>query len=634
MAESFVFNFGSLDLAPFVRMSPGEGWDPFDADFAEPVFAENPVREGAILVSSFPRRREMAWPLALNAGSKQALLDMVGDINREADKPGLRVEWRDVGAAASTFYDVVHARLEPDANFRRGEKNWLQATLRITVQPYGHTATERVVATAAASAALLTVPIPSPLTGDAAALLDARIVAGAALASGPHWRSTPNRGRTVMLAAIPAAYRADFDPSAMTHAGTVIGGSGAMGSQYLRAPIGHHQGAAALFFDPASAYVGRNRVLVLARSNSLPGPILTARLNDIPFGHTTMATAICDFDLVDLGVFSADEHLTPFSTLTIDAQPHPSGVAASSADFDINRVFVLPEHRTVVVRDEDQIAAHADFLASGPLASGGFTDLLGNPLHAAPGLAPLVARPEEGGYAACATSVLSGVVASMVRTQRMFARVRFSGAARPSGGYVALVPATQAGGAEARVGLAPSPYLALVGEASVALTAFPSAALYELACVGGNNQTTVQLRTTSRAPVAVAGATRSVASVGAVVQGEGGMALNIREPTGSQTVRAYDFTVAEVTNDQDFWREAGDQYRLDGVSEHTARYMPTVEGGLLRARLEAYQRGLVPHLAAPSAAGVFAGIVPIDGGPMNDSLAVTVRCRERFTFAR
>src|SRR4051812_10319708 len=107
MAQPFTLLVGSLDLANYFRAGAEEGWDPFGRDMVEPQFSQSPLREGAVHVQDVVGPREMAWPLALNQTSKPSLHALEQQINRELQKPGVQVEWRDTGASVSTFFDVI-----------------------------------------------------------------------------------------------------------------------------------------------------------------------------------------------------------------------------------------------------------------------------------------------------------------------------------------------------------------------------------------------------------------------------------------------------------------------------------------------------------------------------------------------
>lgn len=152
MAPPFTLKLGALDLAPYVRVGNDEGFDPYDGGgFEEPAFIDNPFGEGQGLANVDSRNREMSWPLYLNAATKDAMHTLVRQINQEiryAARP-LRVEWRDQDATNSTYYDVEFARFDPNFRMRPSAQRWLAGVLRVWTQPYGHTATERVIGTGA-----------------------------------------------------------------------------------------------------------------------------------------------------------------------------------------------------------------------------------------------------------------------------------------------------------------------------------------------------------------------------------------------------------------------------------------------------------------------------------------------------
>lgn len=68
MAPPFTLRFGSLDLAPYIRVGNDEGFDPYDSGgFEEPAFIDNPFGEGQGLANVDSRNREMSWPLYLSS---------------------------------------------------------------------------------------------------------------------------------------------------------------------------------------------------------------------------------------------------------------------------------------------------------------------------------------------------------------------------------------------------------------------------------------------------------------------------------------------------------------------------------------------------------------------------------------
>lgn len=370
----FTLKLGSVDLAPYLRVGNDEGFDPYDAGgFEEPAFIDNPFGEGQGLANVDSRNREMAWPLYLNASTKDALHDLVGDINREiryATRP-LRVEWKDQDASASTFFDVEFARFDPNFRVRPSAQGWLAGVLRVWCKPYGHTGTYRTIGTgiAATNGIGNSIRISTPsVAGDVAPDVEVWV-------SAPTYASGHEAHYTI-VAPVPTQRPMAIPVASMTGRGegTIVGASGAVSSQVYR-----------LFFGPGSAayqgvrvvnggasrYLGRNRIIALIRpdvsathtfQSLLFDPnVATSALNSTLQVDSSVTAEWMPFDLGVLTIPSSIVIGKPVSPGVIIDAVFTRASAAASSHLDIGCVYLVPEERSVISRETDvrQSGAHA-----------------------------------------------------------------------------------------------------------------------------------------------------------------------------------------------------------------------------------------------------------------------------------
>jgi hypothetical protein len=341
------------------------GWHPGDgAGF------KGSVDEVAVYSSVLSSARILAhYQVGAGVGTataKDSLHTIVQQIVREINNPTstpLRVEWKDQGASNSTFYDVTYARWDPHFNYRLSEHAYADGAVRVWCQPpYGHTATERIIATAAGTAPGLIaslIGVASPLVGDVAPQLRVTVnTSGEAV--GP-------AGRGVIVSApaasgylpfISAASFAAPHPSAV-----LLGASGAPGSQALFNQGPADSGPIARLGLGATMYAGRNRVFaaVLPRTYT-PQAVWAGDTYRQPLGPTAVSQRPDGFRILDLGVVNV-----PTSTPTTEVglyggpvvqtasdgffqKPAASGAQGSSM-LGIAGIYVLPENNTQAVRD-------------------------------------------------------------------------------------------------------------------------------------------------------------------------------------------------------------------------------------------------------------------------------------------
>lgn len=637
---SFTLKLGSLDLSSYVRVAPGEGLDLAAGGFLEPAFSESPLLDGQYLSNVDVQNKQLAWPLFLNAADKDALHSLIRQIKEEENKPGrLRVEWADKGATNSTFFDVEFVRFEPDFNFRRQEHSYMGGTLRIWVRPYGHTATSRIIATGVATGVVLTVPIPSAISGDHAALLDGRVNVGSYV---------PQTGRIVALAALPnASYVPDHPAASFTSlmsGASLTGASGAAGSQYMALPVSPTVAsgyAMKLSMAVPSLYAGANRVFAVARSTLSEGVAVRAfeDLTGFPLGPTTIASSSTNWGLIDLGVLRVPTVANVPARIAIAAAglSPASGVPAASVyatqALHVNRLVTLPEKSlTAFVDPGGQLLAYDDFYhgSAASQALVGMTDLLGNVWENAQA------------FASQAIHTLSG------ETRLVNVGTTLYGAAQPN-----LPPVTDGrwdinlhftdstSRVEARKVAASNNWVA--GRAEMADFVFNANSISVVVCDNGAtsviaskaasfpNETPLRLVTLTQGPVMTvsieqssgAGLVASLAASHARIADTG--------KAGFAQMRAAFLDDYQFSSLASNTLAAGDIYRANGVA---GRSWKETSAGTIVNFLDVQQRGKVPELPAPSPAAITVLAMPLEGGPANGVLAVDVRCQERFVYAR
>lgn len=156
---------GVLDLTQYLMLQEGDGFDPADGGFLEPIFNDSSVGAGQALVNLHAANKEFQIPLHLKAATKDSLHTLFRTLRSKLDEPEVLVEWRDEGATDVTYYTLEFGRFDPEYRFHRARHKWVRGVLRCWVRPYGHTATERIAATGAASGFLHTISVPS-VAGD------------------------------------------------------------------------------------------------------------------------------------------------------------------------------------------------------------------------------------------------------------------------------------------------------------------------------------------------------------------------------------------------------------------------------------------------------------------------------------
>jgi hypothetical protein len=374
-----LFAIGDLDLTQFVRFD--QPADPYDQDgFQDPQFFDNPFSEGQALANIDVTNRVMSWPLYLNRDTKDLLHQFVIELNQGIaaglKDPPLTVQWRDANATDITYYDASFARFDPEWRYWPGKQNWLAGRLTVyCTPPYGHTGTERLIATIGASLghALAAVPVPTVL-GDAPALLEMTVGANIHVASNPAISAGVGSGAIVGVTILPYGHQGEFSAgSLVAGAGaTLIGDMRALSSQALRTFTNAPQVVSLpAFYLPASGagatpYQGNQRVIALMRHSSFTaasGAASVAVSMTNRRGFQVGATAILSqaisvvsgfptyYTPVDLGVWDVDADISPTQALRISVGvPSMTGVTGTQA-VDLGGLILLPENDTSLLSD-------------------------------------------------------------------------------------------------------------------------------------------------------------------------------------------------------------------------------------------------------------------------------------------
>jgi hypothetical protein len=672
VAATFVFKLGGLDLSAYLRVNPDDTnpMDPEGAPWAEPAFSETPFADSQVLISTTINNRESMWPLYIRDPTllKDALHVLMRAINNAAQQRPLVLEWRDDGASASTFFNVVFARFEPSFNFRRSQHGYAAGVLHCWVAGYGDTGTTRIAATAAGTGIFLSVPIAS-LAGDAPALLVTNITDGGVV---------PSLGRIVAVAGItqpsytpqiPAASLTSLQPGA-----TVIGASGADGSQYLALPVAPTGGASGIACkvplpNPTIAG-GDNRILAVVRSGIDAGVAINAI---DPYGNAMGGTAVASMSqswgVIDLGVCR-------LPTVGYPTQPQisiqagaiwASGAAgplilASPAGLALNEIFCLPDKNLALILESQAAGGGASVLSRDSFNGGagvgldGRNDSVGNPWSDAynnVGGASLVltelnppqlALSPIGAAASIPASALDSAHLPGILTDTMLisAKPQFT----TIGGEVDLLKESASGAyVQARVNR-DTGFLDLSAATSGALNLIASVAVasinniklrLSLQCQGG--AALVNLTRDDAGPLLVAAASSAFASLGAssaALSGAGMPGLTLQQGgtsdgKGVGRPHVFSWEVDSLPFSASTGLAPFDTYTIDGVAADS--YRTSSAGVFSGQKLVAQQRGAFPKLQ-PSTTSVAVIAAAFDQGVANDLISAVVSIRERYIYGK
>lgn len=365
--SSFTLKLGSFDLTPYCRMNPDDGFDPM-GDPIQPAFGDTPMGDGQPLLNIQAGNKDFVIPLHLKAADKNTVNGLVRTLRETIDAKPVMLEWADVGATASTFFDVEWGKFNVEYNFRRAGYNYVSGTLHVYVRPYGHTGTTRIVGTFNQNGnqigKTLTIPAAS-IQGDLAPLLDVKV-----------WRSAgsvPTIGELTdtltIISKLPSpSYQAifkavsgDFNQAFFPIGGpTIVAASQGVGSQssqikYTSFPtLANAQGMCNLELTPLSAYAGRNRIFALVNPvTAFSNWYVSAITHNVPQSSdiaTVVASSAAGYYLVDLGTFDVPTSSTiPVPTtgeVFVTAFPATAATPTQTIKFELTEVLILPEDST------------------------------------------------------------------------------------------------------------------------------------------------------------------------------------------------------------------------------------------------------------------------------------------------
>jgi hypothetical protein len=610
-----------------------------------------------VLISTTVQNREMQIPLFLSdvTKGKDQLHALVRSINNAIAQRPLLIEWRDANASASTFFDCPFARFEPSFNFRRSGAGYAAGVLHCWTSGFGHTGTVRVTATAAGTGIFLSVPIAS-LAGDAPALLDTTINAGAVV---------PSLGRIVAVAPItnpsyapriPAASLTDLQTNA-----TLVGASGADGSQYLALPVQPTGGASGVACkvplpNPTIAG-GDNRILAVVKSGIDAGVGIYAL---DPYGNSMGATAIASntqsWAVVDLGVCRLPTVGYPtLPKIQINAGAvWASGAAgpvilASPAALAINEIFCLPDKNLTLIHERGAGGSliSKDGFAHSAAALNANHDDLSNPWAegwnnnvSGPNLV-FENAPAGRAYIFGGASVLDSSHIVAILTDSMLITVKPSFDNPGSGGDTRLVKESATGvyvqgrvtcnGATYSLDLAAATNTTLNTLASLAFATLSFSQKYRLALQVQGPGAFVNLTRDDGGPVFIPGSA-AYASVGvasnAAVGGAGVPGIGLLGRSGAAAdVHVYSWEVDTIPTSNLL---AYDAYAISGNNIDSYRVS---SAGVFGAKLTAVQRGAYPKMQ-PSTTSLAVVCAPVDQGVANDLISAVISVKERFTYGR
>lgn len=387
---SFTAKIGSLDIAQYVRVTPGDGLDPANSPYLEMSFADSPLRDGGPLINIDAHNREIVLPVALSSTTKDGLHALVQQINNEMQRPSIDFEWKDQGATNSTFFDIQSARMDVEYNFRRAQKFWLFATIHVWTGPHGNTATSRLLASITSSGMAQSVAPATVVQGDMGAQGVWQVTVGSVAPA-----DYLTIGRYIGVAALPASYTYRFPAASLT------------GSLAIQAAAGVASGAQDQSFGVAqlvssgpfnligrvnlqnvgNQYAGRNRVYVTGRSYAEPNVAMyMADWEENRAGPTVVASGTKDWHLYDMGVLNVPTAGAP-SQLQVSFYGRPwisrttptaiyqtlnfnryFNAAPGSGSFHINEVLILPEPNHALLTDDvgvPSLIAYDDFAGDG-----------------------------------------------------------------------------------------------------------------------------------------------------------------------------------------------------------------------------------------------------------------------------
>lgn len=328
----------TIDLSSFLNLQDGSGTDPADPAFTNRVFTRSLLKEGATLSLTQYVEKELTFPLLLNAVNNSALAVMIEQINQVIETTGATYSWQDDGLSQPTVFDGLSGVLEIQYSYRKAQKFWTAANLRLFAQPFGHAASSRPYAAASAVGPLLMIsPYASggalaigastqagvagfggqqqgassgifysgspSLAGDAGALLQVSYCGPSAYQSPPGRAHPP----AVIVAQLPDAHYNPLItmPECVRVGGSFFPGAGVVASQYISAVVSGGFTvpppvfAASAGVAPTAAWAGQHRIFAIARASQNTGTLTLTSYDGQ--ANTAVSVGNPDWGLVDLG---------------------------------------------------------------------------------------------------------------------------------------------------------------------------------------------------------------------------------------------------------------------------------------------------------------------------------------------
>lgn len=422
---ALLLSVGSLDLTTYIRAQPGEGLAPDGGGtHIEPVFAGSvALEEGQVAVAESASNRQFGAPLWLNAADTSTVLALLSTL-QQACVQGAIVQFRPEGGTNISYFDLEAAEIHPEYSHFPLRAGWLKVNLVLMTRPFASTGTTRVVASLTGNGPQ-TFSVTGVL-GDIAALANLRVGAGSYMATQGAIAMYRTPYTVIYGFKYPAASIADFVHPAgsfVLNGGTVVGASGAIGSQFVKcvAPV---SGETTLVNDynlrPVDAWAGRYRVMAVLRNVGIrpaSAAFVYARLNPgnpgavslpaVPVRQATAASGV-GFGVVDLGEVTVPTAAgaTPF----LDLRSVPTGAATVAASYgvEVNALIWVPIDQCAglvsatssvlgprtPVRIDSYPAAQAAVVASG--ATRALEDLAGRFRGAPPRIGPMPSGGPSG----------------------------------------------------------------------------------------------------------------------------------------------------------------------------------------------------------------------------------------------
>lgn len=626
------------DLWPYLRVNPGEGFEPANPDLVEPHFIDSSLAEGQPLVNITTKNREIVLPVHLTpkfsggsyANTRDGLNTLIRDVGLQL-KAAKRLEWKDENSTNSTWFDVQFARFEPEYNYRRAQANMLSGNVHFWTKPYGDTATTRIVATSIATGLVCQVAIPT-IAGDVNANVDIYVKAGATTPIAGYSRD----GRIVGYSVVPSGYIAQHPAASLLAGlvGTLVGAPDAAGSQYVwgfgydgRSPTMPIT-VAQLRLNSASVYAGKQRFFAIARTeNTKLFGRLEAFYNGVPFvSKARVPSLIGAYDgwsTVDLGVVEIDPTWQATALIQI------RGYNASHVAYNVSHLLSVPEEKTTFITDLSRRTLSSFDVY--PTAPGAFTlDNVGNAISNG-GLINVATAAADystttGRIDTTASTAGFVVEHDKVNDLQVFAR----GAAFSVGDPSTFIDIGKVMNPSNAIGTSMSTFLRFAGNATRTSIAVFSGQAVLLASVG------IATFTSNYGPAVIEYAAR-----GPVVFGSIRVGSSVATVSGSSAHNEF--------NGQTFTRFIGKNGRID--SGFGAAYSPSRPMNLGdqyhwnasiieklatigQTQMDTYQRAPIVQIEPGVLQQVVAFNLPVDGEDTTDFVSVDVRVNERFSFAR